>query len=197
MVMQKLSGNIIQARRFFSEFRRNSHGVAAVEFALVLPFLLLLLLGVAELTSALNQSRKVSQSARTVGDLVAQAESLTEENVTDILEAADQIMVPYTDVPLTVVVSSVSFDDDGNPEVDWSRSNNSGDAWTAGQEPPQEIPEEIRFANTSIIVGYAESVYTPSISGLTSTLLPFLDSVPLSDIYYLRPRLTTQIAEPE
>ena len=53
-------------------FGRAAEGLAAVEFALLLPVLLLLYAGCIELTTALALDRKTSRAASTLVDLLAQ-----------------------------------------------------------------------------------------------------------------------------
>ena len=54
-------------------FAGDTKGVSAVEFALVLPLMLTLYLGGAELAQAISASRKVTLVSRTVADLAAQS----------------------------------------------------------------------------------------------------------------------------
>ena len=50
----------------------DNRGVAAVEFALILPLMLVLYIGTAELTTGLMANRKMTVVARALSDLVAQ-----------------------------------------------------------------------------------------------------------------------------
>ena len=73
--------------RHFGHFRRRLAGlrsfhadkraVSAIEFSMILPFLLILLIGMEEVTGTLNYDRKVSRIANSVADLVAQAQTIT------------------------------------------------------------------------------------------------------------------------
>ena len=62
---------------------RDSRGVAAVEFALLLPILLLLYFGVVELTQGVMTQQRANHVAATVGDLVSQSSSLASADVAD------------------------------------------------------------------------------------------------------------------
>ena len=52
-------------------------GVSAVEFALVAPILVLLYFGLVELSQAATADRRLAHATSAVGDLVAQASSVT------------------------------------------------------------------------------------------------------------------------
>ncbi len=100
--------------RQFARFRRACEGIAAVEFALILPLMLLLYLGSAETTQAVMASRKAAVAARTMSDLVGQQTANT--NMTDtmmgnIFNAAATIMQPFGTgtSALTIDVAAVSF----------------------------------------------------------------------------------------
>ena len=54
-----------------NRFARDRRGSAAVEFALIIPVVMLLYFGMAETTQALLANRRVSVIATAVGDLTA------------------------------------------------------------------------------------------------------------------------------
>ena len=55
---------------------RDQEGVSAVEFAMLLPLMLTLYLGGVEVSQGISIDRKVTLTARTVADLVAQVSSI-------------------------------------------------------------------------------------------------------------------------
>ena len=73
----------------FQQFSKDEKGVSAVEFALILPLMIVLLFGVIELSSLLTVDRKMTSVTSTVADLVAQ------DNIVDTgeLENLYQILV--------------------------------------------------------------------------------------------------------
>ena len=68
--------------------------VAAVEFAIVLPFMLLLFVGGVELGNALAISVKVSQTTHTVADLVSRNACVTDSALSTMLGASSVTIAP-------------------------------------------------------------------------------------------------------
>ena len=101
-------------RRAFLRARRATDGVAAVEFALLLPFMLLLYLGSAETTQAVMTSRKAAVAAKTLSDLTSQESTstpMTDAIMGNIFNAAAAIMQPFSSgaSALSMNVTGVSF----------------------------------------------------------------------------------------
>src|SRR3954470_20871040 len=94
-----------RARRPLLRFLRDKRGVSAVEFAMLLPLMITLYLGGVEVSSAIAVDRKVTQVARTLGDLVAQSTTLNATDMTNILNAASSVVQPYSSSLIKVTVS--------------------------------------------------------------------------------------------
>lgn len=186
------------------EFEADPSGVAATEFALLLPFIFLILIGVIVVTDILNQDRKISRIASSVTDLVAQAQSVSTSDLDAVMKVGNAILAPYTTDNLEVIVSSVSFDKDGKANVVWSHSNKTGSEWDVGKTPPITLPNAIMRPNTSIVVGQTNLSYTPTFADLYASFVKMVNNsskdeigaVDLSDTYYLRPRLTDAVECP-
>lgn len=172
-----------------SQFRACARGVAAVEFALILPILILILLGTTELTRALTYDRKVSQVASTVADLVAQANTISSGEMTDIFAASQTILQPYSASDLGIVLSSVSFDANGDPKVEGSCGSNAT-PWATNDLPPITIPDAISLPNSSVIVAVSNYTYRPIFTSIIA------DTINLGETFFLRPRLVNLINLP-
>src|SRR5438045_1745239 len=97
-------------RRLLSDRR----GVAAAEFAMSLPFLVLLYLGGYQLSDAISAYRKVAVATRTVADLTSQYTSVSDDEVNTILNASTQVLYPYKVSAAKVTVSQIKMDASGN-----------------------------------------------------------------------------------
>jgi Flp pilus assembly protein TadG len=73
----------------------NTDGTAAVEFALLLPIMITLFFGVVESSMALICRSDVSLMAATAGDLIAQANTASTADLSNIYSAAGTVLYPY------------------------------------------------------------------------------------------------------
>ncbi len=162
---------------------RDERGVSAVEFALILPVLVILYLGGVELSHTISVDRKVTSVASAVGDLVAQGSTIDDDEMTNIFNAATAIMAPYAVGPLKMVVSSVEVTSKGDT-VAWSDGyHTSGRA--AGSAVT--LPAGVRIEGTTLIMAEVDYTYTPTLGQI------FTDSIELSDTFYLRPRSVDKV----
>ena len=70
-------------------------GLAAVEFAMVFPMMVVMYFGVVEFSSAIAVDRKATQVARTLSDLTSQSMSVADADLKSFGQAAKAIMTPY------------------------------------------------------------------------------------------------------
>jgi Flp pilus assembly protein TadG len=169
------------------KFRADEDAVAAIEFAIVLPFMLLLCIGGVELGNGLAINVKLTETVHTVADIVSQNTCVTTSQVTGILNASSQVLAPYSISNAVVTVSEVQPNGDGlTAQVIWSQSLN-GTPRTAGTNV--NLPTSLAGVPTTsgLIYGEATYFYTPNLGYTIS------GTVPLGDSYFLYPRQTTFI----
>tara|TARA_R110002020_G_scaffold12525_10_gene45933 strand:+ start:3973 stop:4548 length:576 start_codon:yes stop_codon:yes gene_type:complete len=103
-------------------FKGSESGIAAVEFALILPIMLLLYIGMAEGSTMISMDRKVQTVSGSVGDLVARSNGVITYNTLDnYVKIAAGIMTPYSSDELVQLVTQVHVDSAGKATVDWSQ----------------------------------------------------------------------------
>jgi Flp pilus assembly protein TadG len=161
-------------------FHRDTRGVSAVEFALIAPVMLVMYLGAAEMTMALTADRKVTGSATAVADLVTQDDVITNAELADIYAAGDAIVFPYDPDNLSIRITSIRMDIDGDVFVDWSEGRGLA---PLDDDSLPDLPDGLLAPMNSIIM--VEARYPFQGPFPKTTVEPL---VTLSDTAYLRPR---------
>jgi Flp pilus assembly protein TadG len=204
------SSRTLPETRASSRFKRDIRGIAAVEFALLLPLMLTIYLGCAELTQGLEATRKSTMVASALSDLVAEQSSgaaLTDSQVTDVFSAASAIVSPFQTNTLKMTISSVEFITDGkaatgfDAKIRWTITSNGGTArpcqiMTAAANSsnptsttiPTGIYPTSGSSQATTIIGDVTYVYTPSFG--TSLLAWSSKATSMTFVHaaYMRPR---------
>ena len=90
-------------------FRRADDGVAYLEFAVCLPFLMLLLMGSIEIGRYIIIAQKVEKTTITISDVVSQGQTVSTADLNNLIYASSQVMLPYSmGVNGYVIISSVT-----------------------------------------------------------------------------------------
>jgi Flp pilus assembly protein TadG len=165
---------------------RDSSGVAAVEFALLLPILALLYFGSVELTQGVMTQERTEHVASTVGDLVAQNSTITSAGVSDIFGVGGTVMYPYPTSALKMRVSSLQADSKGVVKVVWSQASGGLSPLTAGSTV-SGLPTNVVQANESVIMSESQDTYTSAFGRVMQSPVVF------SQKAYLHPRLSSQV----
>lgn len=172
----------IRAVRWVRGFRQDQTGLAAVEFALLAPVMILLYFGMAELCQAHMAQKRMSHVTSMVADLTARAQSVSRNDLTDIFDIGNQIMEPFPTAPLQTRVTSVTRDTNGVVRVDWSFGRGM-----APRSGVVTVPAGLIGNGESLVM--AESIYD-----YDSPVDKFLPSITkLKRTYYLRPRIVNKV----
>jgi Flp pilus assembly protein TadG len=172
----RLLRQFIRRLRGFAAARR---GAAAVEFAIILPVMLVLFFGTVELSNGVAVDRKVTLTARTLSDLVSQATGVATSDLNNVFAASTAIMMPYSPTPMQAVISEIKVDNTGTATVAWSVASN---ATPRAVNSTVTLPTGLAVANTYLILGEATYTYTPVVGYIMKSALV------LGDQFYTRPR---------
>lgn len=107
-----------------AQVARDARGTALIEFALVLPILLVLFLGGWQLSDASACKRRVGIVNRAVADMVSRSQTISNAEIQTVLSASTQIMAPYTPGRAMVRVTAITVNSSRSPIVVWSRARN-------------------------------------------------------------------------
>lgn len=148
----------------FMGFIRSRSGLAAVEFALIAPVMILLFFGVLEGSAAYSTNRKVLMSANTLADLVAQETSITKDSLDDLFVGMEDVIDPR-DINVTFRVVSVYLDTATNEvKIYWSRDSNNAVPYAAGTVYPGDVDASLLSDAASLIIAEASYDYASPIS---------------------------------
>ncbi|MGD9804586.1 MAG: TadE/TadG family type IV pilus assembly protein [Hyphomicrobiaceae bacterium] len=144
----------------------DTRGVAAVEFAMILPIMFFLFVGTIEFGQALAVDRRVTLTASSSGDLIARVQKgITSEELDSELQIIKQLIRPYDESALTVrIVNVVAKGKKGSVEykVNWSKDNHGGTPYESNSDY-SNMPENIIKPGAGVIVAEAIYNYTPLI----------------------------------
>lgn len=177
----KTMGTIwLRMRRRAFELRGNNSGVAAIEFAMIIPVMAVLLVGTNEFSAGVAIDRKVTIMARTLSDLTSQNTEVTDDKLTNFFSAGKAIMTPYPSTPVEGTISELYI----NPStlkarVQWSKG-------AAAHSPGDiiDIPDALKIGGTYLIFSEVKYKYVPSVAWFINKV----NGITLSDVSYTRPR---------
>ncbi|KPF81011.1 hypothetical protein IP78_06155 [Brevundimonas sp. AAP58] len=175
-------GAVRLAGSFVARFVRDVGGVAAVEFALVVPVLIVCYFGLAEFCQAYMAQKRAQHTTSQIADMVARAPTATRADIDAIFDVGSLIMQPFPEAPLSLRVTSITRGADGIARVDWSRGR--------GMTPlsgTQTVPAGLIANGETIIMGETRYAYDSPMDRLLPGITDF------GGIHYLRPRLTDRI----
>jgi Flp pilus assembly protein TadG len=168
-----------------TRFTRDRRAVSAVEFALILPLMVLLYSGCVDLTQGISIDRKVTITARTVADLVAQVQKTTGADVNNALGAAAQIMEPYPVAGVTV--SLVKIDKTGKATIVWSLSRYGGPPHKPNDVVTVDSALKTPNNETYLVWGEATFSYSPIVG------IIFKNTLGLSGQIFMSPRVSASV----
>lgn len=179
--MRLLKGILSKRARPLAEER----GTVAIEFAIIVPVMLLAYLGSIQLSQAIAVNRLTSLTLDTVVNLVSQYQTISaSQTMPDIFNAAATVLTPYPAKNAHITVTCITTDANGHATVAWSQAYN-GAARTAGQAI--SIPPTLDYPNMSFVLGEISYAYTPTIDYLK------LGTINLASSLYMLPRNSSTI----
>jgi len=180
--VKRVSASFRRLRRF----GRQEAGMAAVEFSLILPILVLLWIGGVEVTQALSVDRRLNNLAASVGDLTARSKTLIYSDVDKIFDIAPGALFPYSTTGLQMRISAVNIDGSQNAKVQWSRASGIT-AYGSQASVTSVVPLTLRVANTQVIMAEVYTTYTPAVGYVIT------GAMSLSDRLFFVPRLSDTV----
>jgi len=174
--------------RRLSPFTRDTRGMAAVEFAIIVPMMLTIFFGTIEISNGVTVDRKLTLAARTLSDLISQGTKATNTDIDNAFKMGGTILTPYSASPLQQRISAIDIDDKGVATVAWTDSYNVSSMKALQKGDVVSIPDALRVNNTQLILGEVVYKYKPAVGYIMGQ-----EGVTLTDSTYTRPRQSAKV----
>jgi Flp pilus assembly protein TadG len=201
--MKTISCMWLRIRLSIFELASDCSGIAATEFAFIVPLMLVMFFGTVEFSSGVASDRKVSLMARTLADLTSQNTSVTLTQLQNFFNASNAIMWPYvsspppTPNPVNSTISELYIDPaTGVARVQWSQGSAPRTVGAPAPLPASLIGTDPNthaiLPNQYFLFSEVNFQYVPTIAyGMMPT-----GGINLSDVAYTRPRQSTCVFYP-
>jgi Flp pilus assembly protein TadG len=174
--MRVLSHAIAKAR--IRKFAASTSGIAAVEFALLAPLLMLMTFGTFEVSRALLVHKRFQRATAMVGDLVSREKQVgssptdASSTLDGMLVSAEHAMEPYSSSPLQLSISQLraSSSDATKTKVEWSWSYHNMPIASCGDAKSMPADNMISAGDAAILVE-AKYVYKPLLANIIPGLV--------------------------
>jgi Flp pilus assembly protein TadG len=182
-------------RLLLARLNADRRGVAAVEFALIAPVLVTLMLGTFEMTQLAIAYMKVASAAETVADLITQQKQVSSADIHDYFDAGELVLTPLPAASLKAQIVSITYDAGGTPQLGWQDPQNGAAAIdTTNAADVSAALSQLLNGNTlggpgeSVVAVQATYSYVSPISYFVT------GAITLSQTAYSRPRLTAAVS---
>jgi len=187
MKMKLIASMWQRVRGAAADLAGDCRGIAATEFAVIVPLMLVMFFGTVEFSSGVAVDRKVTLMARTLSDLTSQSISVADTDITNFFNAATAIMTPYSPTPTNATITELYVD----PNTLAARVQ-----WSLGSAPRSKtttvvIPAALQVGGTYLIFSEVNYKYVPAVGYVMAKA-----GVTLSDVAYTRPRQSTCVTYP-
>lgn len=188
-------------REQMGRLRRDTRGVAAIEFAFVVPVLLGVYFMTMEISQGIEANKKTGRIASMVADLVTQQQSVVKSEVDAIMRIGEAVIQPYNRTVPSIYVTAIEVTNEATPKVvvAWSRKLVGGTAskhLNAGTSTT--VPEKLKVAGTFLIRVETSLDYKPVLTWNAEAkksigLAAAFDNISMDERYFLRPRMSHSI----
>jgi hypothetical protein len=174
----------------FKPYCKAEKGVAAIEFAFILPFLLFLYFGLLDLTGLVSANRKMTSTASVVADLTGQNRTtITEAEITDFMLVSEMINNPAPGSGVRVRVTGFRNSGGAATQI-WTTNNGEGPACNA---PDTSGLVDLMSANNDIIIAQACMTYEPAVASFLGKAILGATEFNVQQDIMVRPRSTAQL----
>lgn len=150
-----------------SDFRSDKRGLAAVEFAMVLPIMTVLFFGMLEASDLFTVNRRLASATNALVDIVAKEPSITEAELDDLIVGVTRILEPSNTSTVTMKVTAVTRGSSTSDPVlvHWSRDEDGAEPYLAGTVYDKLEDDESLKPNQSLLIAEIGYHYDSGFTG--------------------------------
>jgi Flp pilus assembly protein TadG len=171
----------------FRRFCKSTRGIAAVEFAMILPVMATIFLATFDAGRAVASYMKVRAATYALAAITNQYSTIQSTDMTSITGATSVIMAPYSSASAVITISQIAISNKGVATVSWSYSQ-GGTALSQGSTVT--VPTNLNVNSTYLIYAQVKYTFSPVFGYFGSGGITFSDSL------YVTPRISNCINYP-
>ncbi len=172
-----------RADRSVTALLKDQRGAGAIEFAILLPILIVLYAGAVEFNDAFTAKRKVTSAASGIGDVVTRTKELSSATLKDVLDWAPvTILKPYpvAGANTDIKVTCVAIDKDKIATVKWSETRDSQKDQVGAKI---SLPAGVVLASSKLVAVEMTYKYKPTLGAYLG------DEILFTSKFYFKPRV--------
>lgn len=181
---------MLSATKLLRRYRDDARGIAAIEFAMILPMMFLMFFGMIDLSNGFAADRKVSQIAQMLSDLTSRNAVVGDTDIANFRMIANAMLTPYDKTMMSATITQVYLDPTSKTaKVVWSRGDaklSKGTTVTLSTNLVAKDSTGKWLDNQYLILGSVTFTYKPIIGWVVAST-----GVALSEQAYTKPRQTT------
>lgn len=186
MIRKLLQSNSLRTNSAVQDFADQDNGAAAIEFAFIMPLLLLLYFGLVDVTGLISTNRRIVSGAATMADLVGQQKTnVLKSTITDQYNAVYVIMQPITSAKVRIEVFDYRMVGNTVTKM-WQTGNNLGPS--CGVDPVTTGLSALMTATNDVIVARTCTTFAPAVASFAGTNILGATTFSLKQAISVRPR---------
>lgn len=174
---------------------RNSSGVAALEMALLLPIVLLIFLGMIDLTALIADSRRVTYASNVAADAVTRlVGNATNADLNNAYAGVNLVMAGGTTGAVRVEIHTFDYNkDSGSTSLRWKDDNETGNDSDCPDPSEESVKPLMQSQGNDVVVAVVCTTHAPIVTNAITEYFMGSAEIRLQRQVTMRPRLTMEL----
>lgn len=151
-------------RGWLCAFARARAGLAAVEFALIAPMAVMVLIGSTEIINLLQADRRLENTASSVADVLSRDNSIDNTEIAGAFTAVSALMFPDDGDDVDLRITAIMINSSTSATVEWCDVRGTTYPQLADDAPISDLPAAMMLPGTSVIRVEAAYPYRPRLA---------------------------------